>query len=53
MTEQNVVQHMIDFVEEKERELQNERLSNDPQAKANVIKSILDELERVTANENK
>ncbi len=53
MSEQDVVTSMISFVEKKERELQSSKMSADTQAKNDVVKSILDELERVTADENK
>ena len=39
------------FVEEKERQLQLSKLTAE-QAKSDVVKSILDELERVSADEN-
>lgn len=52
MNEKDIVADMIDFIELKERELQFNKMSADSQAKNDVVKSILDELERVT-NENK
>lgn len=48
MNEQEIVSHMITFIEEKERQLQSNRLAADNQTKNDVVKSILDELERVT-----
>ena len=48
MNEQEIVSQMITFIEEKERQLQNNRLSADNQQRNNVVQSILDELERVT-----
>ena len=48
MNEQEIVSQMITFIEEKERQLQNSRLSADNQQRNNVVQSILDELERVT-----
>ena len=51
MNEREVVNKMISFVEEKERQLQLNKLTAD-QAKGDIVKSILDELERVSANEN-
>lgn len=53
MNERDVVSQMIAFIENKERELQSNKMSSDSQAKNDVVKSILDELERVTTNENK
>ena len=52
MNESELVKNMIVFIEEKERQLQTNKLISDPQAKNDVVKSILDELERVTADEN-
>lgn len=52
MHEQDVVADMIAFIENKERELQFSKMSADTQARNDVVKSILDELERAT-NENK
>ena len=48
MNEQKIVSQMITFIEEKERQLQNNRLAADNQQRNNVVQSILDELERVT-----
>lgn len=53
MNEKEIVTAMISFIENKERELQSSKMSVDTQAKNDVVKSILDELERVTADENK
>ena len=47
-----IVSQMINFIEQKEREFQASKLT-DNQGKADIVKSILDELERVTTNENK
>jgi len=52
MNEQNVVSEMISFIETKERELQQNKLLADLQAKTDTIKAILDKLETET-NENK
>jgi len=52
MNEKEVVRNMIAFIEEKERQLQVSKMAADSQAKNDIVKSILDELERVTAGEN-
>lgn len=52
MNEQDIVKGMIGYIEQKERELQTNKLMNDQQVKSDVVKAILDELERETANEN-
>ncbi len=51
MNESEIASKMISFIEDKERQLQVRKLSVD-QSKSDVVKSILDELERVTSNEN-
>lgn len=49
---EDIIKHMIDYIEDKERQLQIDKLSNDQQAKKGIVKSILDELERNTKNED-
>lgn len=49
----DAVQKMIKFIEEKERQLQAEKFSNDSQLKNDVVKAILDELEKEISNEDK
>lgn len=51
MSESEIVRKMIGFIEEKERQLQVSKLSVD-QSRNDVVKAILDELERVTSDEN-
>lgn len=51
MNESEIASKMISFIEEKERQLQVNKLSVD-QSRSDVVKSILDELERVTSDEN-
>ena len=51
MNEREIVDKMITFVEEKERQNQLNKLTAD-QAKSDIVKSILDELERVSADED-
>ena len=45
------VDKMIQFIESKERELQAAKLA-ETQSRTDIVKSILDELDRVTSNEN-
>lgn len=52
MNEQKTIENMIGFIEQKERELQANKLIKDQDIKSDVVKAILDELERETANEN-
>ena len=49
--QQKIVTEMISFIEIKERELQQNKLLSDQQAKNDTIKAILDKLEAET-NEN-
>ena len=49
---QTIVSDMIEFIESKERELQQNKLLSDQQAKNDTIKAILDKLE-AEINENK
>lgn len=51
MSDHAIIEHMIQFIEEKERQLQVEKLTTG-QVRSDIIKSILDELERETTNEN-
>ena len=53
MNEKEIVTNMISFIKKKERELQFNKMSADTQTRNDVVKSILDELERVTTDENK
>lgn len=53
MNKEAVVQHMIEFIEESERDLQAAILANETKsAKADVVNRILKELESEMANEN-
>lgn len=52
MSEKEIIDHMIDFVEQKERQIATSKLASTTQTKGDAVKAILDELERVTANEN-
>lgn len=51
MNETEIASKIIRFIEEKERRLQANRLSVE-QSRGDVVKSILDELERVMSDEN-
>ena len=52
MNDLEIIDSMTQFIEEKERLLQMNKMIADTQAKGDVVKQILDELERVTTNEN-
>lgn len=53
MSSQAIVQHMIGFIEEKEKELQADKMNSANKTKKNVVQSILDELDAEVKNENK
>lgn len=48
----NIVRYMIDFIEEKEKQLQASKFMNENKAKSDVVKSIIDELERKVKDED-
>ena len=52
MNEKAIVEKMISFVEERERQFQLNKLMTEQQARNDIVKTILDELERVIADEN-
>jgi len=48
----NIVKYMIEFIEEKEKQLQASKFINENQSKSDVVKSIIDELERKIKDED-
>lgn len=52
MNDKKIVENMIAFIEEKERQLQAQKLSTDTTAKNDIVKSILDKLEKEISDEN-
>lgn len=53
MNRSEVVETMIAFVEDAERNLQASKMSNDTKsAKTDVVNNILDKLEKEVTNEN-
>lgn len=53
MNDSGIVNNMIQFIEEKEKQLQAAKLANENQGKTDIVKSILDQLEREIKNEDK
>lgn len=53
MNDSNVVKDIIAFIEKKEKQLQAEKMLGESSAKNDIVKSILDELEKEVSNENK
>ena len=52
MNKTEIARNMIAFIEEKERDLQASKLSNDKQARTDIVKAILDRLDGEVTNEN-
>lgn len=53
MNKDEVVNHMIDYIEESEKDLQAAMLANETKtAKADIVNRILKELEREMADED-
>ena len=53
MNDNAVVKNMITFIEDKEHQLQAEKMLGETSAKNDIVKSILDELDKEVSNENK
>ena len=52
MNDEKIVNNMINFIEEKEKEIQQSKLKSDSQLKTDVVKSILDKLDSEIKDEN-
>ena len=53
MNKEEIVENMISFIEEAEKNLQASKTSNEPKsAKTDVVNNILDKLEKETKDEN-
>lgn len=53
MNKEEVVENLISYIEEAERNLQASKMSNEPKsAKNDIVNNILDELEKEIKNEN-
>ena len=52
MSSHEIVQHMISFIEDKEKELQADKFNVGNKGKKNVVQAILDELDSEVKNEN-
>ena len=52
MNDEKIVNNMINFIEEKEKEIPQSKLKSDSQLKTDVVKSILDKLESEIKDEN-
>lgn len=57
MNENDVITNMIKFIEDKEQQLQAEKMLGESSAKNDIVKTILDELDKEiseeVSNENK
>ena len=52
MTKEEIVQDMISFIENEERNLQASKMTTDNKGKTDIVNSILDRLEREVSDEN-
>ncbi|MCF0231770.1 MAG: hypothetical protein HUJ63_05800 [Enterococcus sp.] len=52
MNDEKVINNMIAFIENKEKEVQQSKLKSESQTKTDIVKSILDKLESEIGNEN-
>ena len=52
MSDEKIIDEMVTFIEEKERKVQASKLATDSTVKTDVVKAILDELEREIKDED-
>ena len=52
MNKSLIISNMVEFIEEKERLLQSSKTATESSIKNDIVKAILDELERETSNED-
>ena len=52
MTKEEIVENMIEFIENEERNLQASKIANDNKIKTDIVNSVLEELEREISDEN-
>ena len=52
LKKQAVIDHMIEFIEDKEKELQSSALEHEHNLRSTIVKAIIDELDREVANED-
>lgn len=53
MSENEIVQHMVDFIESKEREIQADKFTPEKKTQKDTVQAILDELDREVSDEDK
>lgn len=53
MNDSNVVNNMIDFIEEREKQLQAEKMLGENAARNDIVKAILKQLDKEVSDENK
>jgi hypothetical protein len=53
MSDNKVVDSMIEFIEDREKQLQAEKMLGENSAKNDIVKAILDQLDKEVSNENK
>lgn len=52
MNNEKIIEHMIAFVEEKEKDVMSEKFVSGLNRKTDIVNSIIEELESVLKNEN-
>lgn len=52
MNDEKIIEHMINFVEEKEKNVMSEKFVSGLNRKTDIVNSIIEELESVLKNEN-
>ncbi|MBR6223838.1 MAG: hypothetical protein IKQ71_10435 [Lachnospiraceae bacterium] len=55
MSDEQIKEHMIEFIKEKERDVVNDKLrgsSGDNKSKSDIVNSILSELDKEVPDEN-
>lgn len=53
MSEGEIVENMITFIMDKEKELQSDRFATESKIKKDAVQAILDELDREVTDEDK
>lgn len=53
MNDYDVIDNMIAFIEKKEKQLQAEKMLGENSVKNDIVKAILDELDKEVSNEDK
>lgn len=52
MNKETIIKNMIEFIEQKEQEIQNNKMISEGYQKKDIVNMIIDELEKEIKNEN-